>query len=203
MGDTTTKVVTGKVRASYAHVFVPSAMEEGQDKKYSLCILIDKTDKVTVNSIKKAIKQATEDGKGKLGKITATNLKNPLRDGDDEREDDENYAGCYFINANSNKKPTVLDIKKMEIMLDEDFADRIKRKTDDEIQEIESKRSDEEFYSGCYCRASVNFYAFNVKGNKGIACGLNHVQKLEDGEDLGGGRTSADEDFGEDFDDLM
>lgn len=175
-----TKVVTGKVRFSYAHVHQPHAITEGQDKKYSVSILIPKKDKATIAKIKAAIDEAIEAGKSKKfgGKIPK-NLKMPLRDGDEEREDDENYAGHYFINASSKDKPQLVD---------------------SELNEIIEK---DEFYSGCYGRASVNFYAFDAQGNKGIACGLNRLQKLEDGERLSGDSGSAEEDFGSDDDDIL
>ena len=173
-----TKVITGKVRFSYAHVHEPHAVQEGQDKKYSVSILIDKDDKKTLAKIEKAIKAAIEEGKSKLsvkGKI-AKNLKLPLRDGDEEREDDVNYENMMFVNAASQSKPGIVDANLDPIM------------------------DKEEFYSGCYGRASLNFYAYNVSGNKGIACGLNNLQKLEDGERLSGG-VSAEIDFAEDFED--
>ena len=158
-----TKVVTGKVRFSYAHVFEPKAIEEGQTPKYSVSLIIPKSDKTTIAKIKAAITAALEEGKTKKfgGKLPAV-WKNPLRDGDAERPDDENYAGSYFINANSTNKPGLVDENTNAIINKEDF------------------------YSGCYGRASVNFYAFNTSGNKGVACGLNNLQKLEDGERLGG-----------------
>ena len=181
--ENSTKVVTGKVRFCYEHVFEPSKMNEEDTPKYSICILIPKTDTKTVNRIKAAIEAAKEEGKAKLvnkaGKIPA-DIKIPLRDGDVEREDDAAYAGMYFINASSTRKPGVVD-KELNPIMDRD-----------------------EFYAGCYGRASINFYAFNVQ-SKGIACGLNNLQKLEDGERLTGG-SSADEDFGGDNawdDDLM
>lgn len=169
------KVVTGKVRFAYCHVFEPFSMEEGKEPKYSVSLIIPKKDKETVAKIKKEIAEALEEGKAKLGgKIPAT-YKNPLRDGDEERPDDDSYADSYFVNANSSKKPSVVDASLNPVM-DKD-----------------------EFYSGCYGRASVNFYAFNVAGNKGIAAGLQNLQKLEDGERLAGG-SSAEEDFGSDSD---
>jgi hypothetical protein len=174
----TTKVVTGKVRFSYAHVFEPSAIEEGQEKKYSVSVIIPKSDKKTVKKIQDAIAAALEEGKAKFGGKIPAVYKNPLRDGDEERPDDENYEGSYFVNANSARKPGVVDAN-LDPILDK-----------------------EEFYSGCYGRASINFYAFNVSGNKGIAAGLNNVQKLEDGIKLSGGASSAEDDFGSD-DDLM
>lgn len=168
-----TKVVTGKVRFCYANVFEPTAMNEGDTPKYNICVLIPKSDTATIDKIKKAIEAAKEAGKAKLadknGRIPA-NLKLPLRDGDEERPDDPAFEDHYFINANSMRQPSIVDRSLNPIM------------------------SRDEFYSGCYGRASINFYAFNVS-SKGIAAGLNNLQKLEDGEMLAGGST-AEEDFG-------
>ena len=175
-----TKVITGKVRFSYAHVFEPSAIEEGQAKKYSVSLVIPKDDKKTLAKIEAAIAAALEEGKAKFGGKIPKAYKNPLRDGDEDRPDDEVYEGCMFVNASSSRKPGLVDAN-LDPILDKD-----------------------DFYSGCYGRASVNFYAFNVSGNKGIACGLNNLQKLEDGIRLSGGGASAEEDFGGDLaDDLM
>lgn len=171
--ENSTKVVTGKVRFCYANVFEPTALNDGDTPKYNICILIPKTDTKTLDAINKAIEAAKVAGKAKIadknGKIPST-LKTPLRDGDEERSDDPAYEGMMFINANSTRKPSIVDKDLNPIM------------------------SQEEFYSGCYGRASINFYAFNVQ-SKGIAAGLNNLQKLEDGEMLSGGST-AEEDFG-------
>ena len=171
-----TKVITGKVRFSYAHVFEPSAINEGDDKKYSVSILIPKKDLETLAKIKKAVEAAKQEGKGKWnGKIPPV-LKLPLRDGDAERPDDEAYEGMMFLNASSKNKPGIVDENTDPVM------------------------SKDDFYSGCFGRASVNFYAFNVSGNKGIAVGLNNLQKLQDGDRLSGGGSSAADDFGSDED---
>lgn len=177
-----TKVITGKVRFCYVNVFEPTAMNDTDELKYNICIVIPKDDKVTIEKIKKAIEAAKEIGKSKIcdknGKIPSS-LKLPLRDGDEERGDDPAFENSYFINANSKRKPSIVDKNLDEIM------------------------DKSEFYSGCYGRASLSFYAFNVQ-SKGIACGLNNLQKLADGEPLAGG-SSAEEDFGgenEYYDDL-
>lgn len=181
--EATTKVVTGKVRFCYLNVFEPTAMNEGDQPKYSACILIPKSDTKTLDAINKAIEAAKVAGKAKIadknGRIPST-IKNPLRDGDEERSDDPAFEGMMFINANSTRRPAIVDKALNPIM------------------------EREEFYSGCYGRASINFYAFNVQ-SKGIAAGLQNLQKLEDGEMLAGGST-AEEDFGGDNawdDDLM
>lgn len=170
-------VMTKKVRFSYCHVWSPQAMNEGDEKKYSVSILIDKDDKVTVKRIKAAIKACEPDlaakCNGKLPKV----YKSPLRDGDEDREDDENYENKYFVNANSKRQPGIVDEDRGEFM------------------------DESEFYSGCYGRVTLFAYAYNFNGNKGIALGLNNIQKLADGERLGGGASSAADDF--DDDDMM
>ena len=173
-----TKVVTGKVRFGYAHVFEPTSIDGNSEEKYSVCVIIDKKDKATLAKVQKAIDEAKTLGKSKKwgGKIPS-NLKSPLRDGDEERGDKPEFVGKYFFNCSSKTKPGVVDANLNPIM------DR------------------DEFYSGCYGRASVNFYPFDSNGSKGVAAGLNNLQKLEDGENLTG-RTSPEDDFGDD-DDFM
>lgn len=166
---TGTKVTTGKVRLSYAHLFEPHAIE-GNEPKYSVSVIIPKSDKETLQAIKEAVAEAKEQGKGKWNGKVPANIKTPLRDGDVEREGDEAYAGCYFLNANSKNKPGVVDINVQPVL------------------------DATEVYSGCYGRLTLNFYAYNANGNKGIAAGLGNVQKLEDGEPLGG-FTRAEDDF--------
>ena len=166
---TGTKVTTGKVRLSYAHLFEPHAIE-GNEPKYSVSVIIPKTDIETLKAIKEAVNQAKEEGKAKFGGKVPGNLKTPLRDGDVDREGDEAYAGCYFLNANSKNKPGVVDINVQPVM------------------------DSTEVYSGCYARLTLNFYAYSASGNKGIAAGLGNVQKLADGEPLGG-FTRAEDDF--------
>ena len=155
-----TKVITGKVRFSYINVWEPKSVN-GSDPKYSVSLIIPKSDTKTLGKIKKAIETAKKEGLAKFGGKIPANLKVPLRDGDSDRPDDEAYADSYFINANSFIKPGIVD------------------KTGTILNQTE-------FYSGCYGRASIIFYAYNVNGNKGIAAGLQNLQKLEDGEPLGG-----------------
>jgi hypothetical protein len=167
-----TKVVTGLARFSYVHVWEPSAVQEGQDKKYSVSLIIPKSDKKTIAKIKAAIEAAAEQAKAKFGGKVPANLKTPLRDGDEERPDDEAYENAYFINASSKTKCGIVDKNANPIM------------------------NQDEVYSGCYGYASVNFYGFNTSGNKGVAAGLNHIMKVKDGESLGG-RSTAESDFAE------
>lgn len=172
----TTKVVTGVVRLSYANVWEPASIN-GSNPKYSVSLIIPKSDTKTIADINAAIDAAIEAGVGKFGgkKPNKTALKLPLRDGDLERED-EAYKGSFFLNANSTTAPQIVD-RSVNLILDRG-----------------------EVYSGCYARVSVNFYAFNSNGYRGIACGLGNIQKVKDGEPLGG-RTSAADDFATDLDD--
>lgn len=179
-----TKVITGvNTRWSYANVWEPKAMEGGKPK-FSVSLIIPKSDTVTVGKIKAAIEEAYRDGQSKLkGNAKSvpalSTLRTPLRDGDLERPDDPAYANAYFVNANSTSAPGIVDAAKNQI--------------------IEKS----EVYSGCYGRASISFYAFNANGNKGIACGLNNLQKIRDGEPLGG-KASAESDFAtEDDEDFL
>ena len=165
-----TKVITGvNTRWSYANVWDAKSINGGTPK-YSVSLIIPKSDTVTVNKIKAAIAAAYEEGQSKLkgnGKTVPalSVLKTPLRDGDLERPDDQAYADAYFINANSATAPGIVEV-----------------------------------YSGVYGRASINLYAFNSNGNKGIACGLNNLQKIRDGEPLGG-KSRAEDDFATDDED--
>ena len=158
--DNSTKVVTGVVRLSYANVWEPTSIN-GSNPKYSVSLIIPKDDKDTLSRINKAIDNAIKAGASKFGgKIpNKAALKLPLRDGDTER-DDEAYQNSYFLNANSTTAPQIVD-RAVEPILDRG-----------------------EVYSGCYTRVSINFYAFNSNGNKGIACGLGNIQKVRDGEPL-------------------
>lgn len=179
-----TKVITGvNTRWSYVNAWEPKSINGGAPK-YSVSLIIPKSETKTIEKIQKAIQAAYEEGQGKLkgnGKsVSALSvLKTPLRDGDAERPDDEAYADSYFINANSSTAPQIVDADCQRII------DR------------------SEVYSGVYGRASINFYAFNSNGNKGIACGLNNLQKIKDGEPLGS-KSSAEDDFAtEDDEDFL
>lgn len=178
-----TKVITGpKTRWSYANVWEAKAMNDGKPK-FSVSLIIPKSDTVTVQKIKAAIHAAYDEGQSKLkgnGKSVPplAAIKTPLRDGDIERPDDEAYHNAFFINANSTTAPQIVDADRQHII------------------------DHSEVYSGVYGRASINFYAFNSNGNKGIACGLGNLQKIADGEPLGG-RSSAEDDFADEDDDFL
>ena len=160
-----TKFVTGKVRFSFVHVFEPAETLNGS-LKYSASILIPKSDKDTVARFNKAFEETKQANAAFFGGSIPKVLKGGLRDGDTEK-DDPIYAGHYFFNANSNEKPGVVD------------------------QDVNPIINKDEFYSGCYGRASITMYPYDASGSKGIAFGLNNVQKLEDGEKFGGAASAA------------
>ena len=177
------KVITGpNTRWSYCNVWQPKSINGGTPK-YSVSLIIPKSDTVTINKIKAAIEAAYKEGEAKLKgngrSVPALSvLKTPLRDGDAERPDDEAYANAYFVNANSATAPGIVDADRQPIL------------------------DTSEVYSGVYGRASINFYAFNSNGNKGIACGLNNLQKVRDGEPLGG-KSRPEDDFADEEEDFL
>jgi len=174
-------VITGpQTRWSLCNVWEAKSINGGTPK-YSVSLIIPKSDTVTVDKINAAIQAAYTEGESKLkgnGRSVPplSAIKTPLRDGDIERPDDETYKNSYFINANSATAPGIVDADRNVIL----------------------ERS--EVYSGVYGRASINLYAFNSNGNRGIACRLNNLQKIKDGEPLGG-KSRAEDDFATDDDD--
>jgi hypothetical protein len=161
-----TKIVTGKVRFSFCNIWEPKASQDGGDPKYSVTLLIPKSDTATLNKIKEAIKEAREAFCQKNGaSALPANPITPLHDGDGTKPSTgEPYGpeckGCYVISVSSKQKPVIVDAFRNEI-------------TDPA-----------EVYSGCYGRASINFYGYNNK-KKGIGAGLLSIQKLSDGEPFG------------------
>lgn len=172
-----TAVRIGEVRFSYAYLFAPRANDDGTEK-YSVQLLIPKSDTTAKKILDAAIEAAKQNGVSAKwnGKMPApAKLRLPLRDGDEEYPGDPIYEGMWFMNASTSKdyKPgvAVLENGQMHEALDSD-----------------------DFYSGCYGCATMNFYPYNAKGNMGVAAGLNNVIKTRDGDKLAGGH-SAEQDF--------
>lgn len=168
-----TKVITGKVRLSYCHLFEAFSSFEGAAAKFSTVILVPKTDKSTIKKIKAAQQAALEQGKStKFNGSIPKNWKNTFRDGDEEADLEKNpeYEGHYFMTISNNTKPGVVD------------------------QHVQPVMDASEVYSGCYARVSMNAFPFSASGNKGVSFGLNHVQKIEDGEPFGN-FSKAENDF--------
>lgn len=177
------KVVTGKVRLSYAHLFEPKASFDGQDEKYSAVLLIPKSDTATVEKIRAAQQAALEKGReSKFGGKIPKAWKDTLRDGDEEADMERNpeYADHWFLSTSSKVKPGMVDRDLNPIM------------------------DQSELYSGAYARVSMNAFPFSVSGNKGVSFGLNNIQKIADGESFGGSAVRPEDDFDElDDDDLL
>lgn len=172
------KAVTGVCRLSYANIWQPKSIKDGTPK-YSTSVLIPKNDAATISRIKSAIEAAYREGENKL-RGNAKNvpplaaIKTPLRDGDIERPDDDAYKGCWFLNANSTTAPGVVNLAR------------------------ETITDTSQIYSGVFARVSLAFFAYSANGNRGVAAGLQHIQKVRDGEPLGG-KSRAEDDFNDDF----
>lgn len=169
-------------RLSYANLFEPKGFS-GQEPKYSTACLIDKDDEHTLEVLKEAIKDAGKAGvEKKWGGKTPKNVRLPLRDGDEERPDDENYENCFFLNANAAaKRPPKL-------------MTRVKGQ----------EATEEDLYSGVYAVVIVNFFPYSTSGNNGVGAGLVGVQHLAHGDRLAGVSVDADElEFDEEEDDEL
>jgi hypothetical protein len=164
------RVITGKVRASFVHLFEPQSVKDSAPK-YSCSLIIPKSDTVTIGKIREAVEAAKLEGLPLWGGRIPSSLTLPLHDGDLERPDDLSYTGSYYVNANNLEKPDMVDQKCVPI-------------TDPRA-----------IYSGCYIRASLGFYPFSKKGNRGVAVSLDNIQKWADGEPLNG-RVRAKDEFG-------
>lgn len=176
-----TQITTGKVRFSYCNLFTPWAANEDDVEKYSVTLLIPKSDKHTLGKIKKAMENAKANFlERNSGKKLPSTLTNTLHDGDGERTNGGEFGpeckGCYVMTVSSKTQPVIVDADKRPL-------------TDPR-----------ELFSGCYGRAVINFYVYDVRGNKGISAGLNGVMKLHDGEPLGGA-VVTDADWDDDWED--
>ena len=160
-------------RFSYCHVFQPRKNEQSGKMKYDCCLIVSKDDTQAVQLINEAIEGAKALYKEKFG-APKGRLKTVVHDGDEDRPDDDTFAGKLYINASSNRKPGV---KMIEAGMLVDCLD------------------EEEFYSGVKGAAGLRFYPYNNAGNTGISCNLDNLLKLEDGDRIGGGSMSADQAF--------
>lgn len=170
-----TNVTTGQVRLSYVHLFQPYA-RPGQEAKYSVTILIPKSDVATKQRIDAAIHAAIQKGvSGVWNGARPPQPKTPVWDGDGIRQNGEPFGpeakGHWVLTASSKQQQAIVDANLNPII--------------DQTQ----------VYSGMYGRVNINFFAFSNSGNRGIGAGLGPVQKLTDGEPLGG-QISAEQAFG-------
>jgi hypothetical protein len=171
--NTDTKVVTGKVRLSYVHLFEAYTQNPTQEAKFSVTLLIPKTDKVTIGKLRAAQQAALENGKAsKFNGSVPKAWSDTIHDGDEEADLERNpeYAGHLYMAVSAKTRPGIVD------------------------RDVQPILDSTEVYSGCYARVSLNAFPYNTQGNKGVSFGLNHVQKIADGEFLGG-RSKAEDDF--------
>lgn len=176
-----TKVVTGKVRFSFCHIFEPQEPQGGGESKYSVTLLIPKADTATIGKIKEAMAEARENFCKRNGANALPQKPvHTLHDGDGIRDNGDQYGpeckGCYVITVSSKQKPVVVD--NMRNLVNDPA----------------------EVYSGCYGRAAINFFGYNSNGKKGISAGLLSIQKLHDGDPFG--TVGSADDFDDDFSDL-
>ena len=165
-------MITSEVRFSYAHVFEAAATPNG-DLKYSVCIMIPKDDKKGLAAINAAIQEAVKKGleNGKIPKAKVKGIRIPLRDGDAEVESGDRgaeFKGMMFFNASSKNPPGVVDSRLAPLM------------------------SADQFYSGCWGRADINFFPYSNAGNIGVGAGLNNVMKSREGDRLDGRQKAED-----------
>lgn len=168
-----TKVITGKVRLSYVHLFEAFTNQPNREANYSCVLLIPKSDKATIKKLRAAQQAALEAGKdNRFGGKIPKDWADTIHDGDEEADLERNpeYEGCLYMSVSTKTKPGIVD------------------------QNVQAILDSTEVYSGCYARVSINAFPYSNSGNKGVSFGLNHVQKLADGEFLGG-RSKAEDDF--------
>mgnify|MGYP000873549507 CR=1 FL=1 len=178
MNNNPQHVVTGKVRLSYAHVFTPYANPNGGEAKFSVTVLIPKSDTATKQRIDTAIQAAIQSGvSSRWNGVRPPQVALPIHDGDGARPSDgmpfgEECKGHWVVTASSKQAPQIVDMQLNPII------------------------DQTEIYSGVYARVSMQFFPYANSGKKGIGCGLGNIQKVEDGEPLGN-RTTAADDFGD------
>ncbi len=174
-----TKVLTGEVRISYANLVTPRASQQGGEPKYSVTLLIPKTDTATLNDIASSINAAYEDGVSRKWGGAHPQKKELLHDGDGLRPSGlpfgDECKGHYVLTASTKNKPQVVG-----------------------IDNINCELAPNDIYSGMYARVTLNFFPYDTSGSKGVGCGLGNVLKIRDGEPLAGGASAASDfaDFG-------
>lgn len=176
MAPNARKVITRAdegIRLGYVHLIEPYSSSEDRDPKFSCMLIIPKSAKRTLSAIKAAQQAAVEEQKAKFGGKIPKNLRTTLHDGDEEADLEKNpeLEGCFFMNVSATRRPGLVD-RDLNPILDPT-----------------------EIYSGMYARVSMSAYCYNTQGNKGVTFGLENVQKVRDGEVLGGGASRAEDDF--------
>ena len=170
-----TRVLTCEVRLSYVNLVTPRANNNNPnaEPRYSVTLLIPKTDAAVKANIDASIEAAATDAQAKLwGGVRPPVMPIPIHDGDGVRENGTPYGpeckGCWVITASSKNKPQVVH-----------------------QSDINTELLPQDIYSGMYARVTINFFGYNQAGRRGIGCGLGNVMKTRDGEPLAGGASAA------------
>lgn len=170
-----TKCLTGEVRLSYAHLSQPYAnpRQPGAEPKYTVTLLIPKTDTATFNDLTAAFNAAANEAVNKKwGGVKPPVIAPIIHDGDGVRSDGTPYGeeckGHWVLTASTKQRPQVVDQSNINVEL-----------------------APQDIYSGMYARVTLNFFGFNTAGKKGVGCGLGNVLKVRDGEPLSGGASAA------------
>lgn len=169
-------VTINDVRFSYCNLFQPKAPFNNPqgEPKYSVTVLVPKTNTAAKAVIDNAIAQAIESGvSSKWNGVRPPQPAICVHDGDGPRPSDgsafgEECKGCWVFTASTKQPPFVVD----------EYVQNIIDPT--------------KVYSGMWGNVNVTFFAYNNAGKKGIGCGLNGVQKIRDGEALGGQITAQE-----------
>lgn len=170
----TTKTVTPKARIAFAQLFEAKSFD-GNPAKFGCTLIFDKEAQASPE-FKKMKELASNSAKEKWGDKLPATMRSPFRSSSEKEGMAGFDEGTVFINVSSKNQPRVVD----------------KNKVNGAFPLIQDASK---VYSGAYVRASVNAYAYDQKGNKGVAFGLNNVQFLTDGERLGGGQTNPNDEF--------
>ena len=176
MAQNPRKVITDPnedIRLGYVHLLESYALDPKNDPKFTCMVIVPKTAKKTIARLKAAQEAAKKEGLQVFGGSIPKNLQTTIHDGDEEADLERNpeLEGSYYFNVSSKRRPGVVD-RNVQPILDST-----------------------EVYSGMYARVSLTAYAYSYKGKKGVTFGLENVQKIRDGEVLGGGATRAEDDF--------
>lgn len=167
------KVLTNEVRLSYCNLIQPRAPMNGQgDPKYSVTLLIPKTDFATKADIDQSIEAAAREATSKLWGGVRPQFASVVWDGDGVRKNGMPFGpeckGHWVLTASTKQKPQVVGVDNINVEL-----------------------APQDIYSGMYARVTLRFYGFNSNGNRGVGCGLGNVMKTRDGEALAGGASAA------------
>lgn len=177
MGKKKEKIITPEFRVSYPSVFTPKLNQLNGKEEYSMVALFKKGE--DLSALKEAAQAAVIEKWGPDKKKWPTLMRSPFRDQGEREQTNDNgdkylpdgyERGAIFLTLRSKQQPGLVDQKRKPII------------------------DETEFYPGCWARASVSCYAYDMAGNRGVAFGLTNIQKVRDGEPFSG-RPKAEDEF--------